>query len=64
MIKSIVLQQRDKVICTTHTYISVRNVIDNWAKMYNADVVCLDIPGKIKAEDEVIFEYNHLELIL
>ena len=30
--------------------------------MYNADVVCLDIPGKIKEEDEVFFEWHHLEL--
>ena len=26
--------------------------------MYNADVVCLDIPGKIKEEDEVFFEFS------
>ena len=53
LLQSIVLQPRDKVICTSHTFISVRNILEVWTKMYDADVLCLDIPSCIKSEEEV-----------
>ena len=47
------LKSREKVICTSHTFISVRNVIDVWTKMHGADVVCLEIPSAVKDENQV-----------
>ena len=58
--KSIALKPRDKVICTSQTFIGVQNVIDVWTKMYDADVVCLDMPRYIKSEDEVDFLEQYL----
>ena len=40
-------------MCTSHTFFTIRHVIDECVTRHNAGVLCLDIPKKIEDEEEV-----------
>ena len=40
-------------MCTSHTFVTIRNIIDECVTRHNAGVLCLDIPQKIEDEEQV-----------
>ena len=51
--QSLKLEPEDKIMCTSHTFFTIRHVIDECVTRQNADVLCLEIPKKIEDEEQV-----------
>jgi len=53
ILKSLKLESRDQIMCTSHTFVTIRNIINECATRQNADVLCVNIPQKIEDEEQM-----------
>ena len=54
ILKSMNFEPEDVLLCTSHIYNAVLNAADFVVTKYNADLLSIDIPSKIKSEEEIL----------